>query len=429
MSVVAAAYRGLVRAGTPAVRAHLRRRARRGKEDPARLSERYGRPGVTPPSGPVIWLHAASVGESLALLPLLRALRARDPAVTLLLTTGTRTSAALLAERLPQGAIHQYAPLDHPVWAARFLDAWRPSVALFAESELWPTILASAQARGIATGLINGRMSAESARAWRRAPGLIRPLMARLDVCLVQDATQAERLASLGTPPPHVVGNLKFAAPPAEPDPDALAALRAALGTRPRWLAASTHPGEETAAAAVHRRLAARHPGLVTLIAPRHPERGDDVAADLGAAGLTVARRSAQDRVSPATDVYLLDTLGQLGLVYAVSGIAFVGGSLANHGGHNPIEPAHWGCAVLHGPDMANAQPPADALAEAGGSMRVGDSGALAECVDHLLEDATARAEQGRRAREAAGRFADVLDDVLAALDPLLARCRPAAAA
>jgi 3-deoxy-D-manno-octulosonic-acid transferase len=429
MSAASAAYRGLVRTAAPALRAHLRRRARHGKEDPDRIGERMGVASAARPAGPLVWCHAASVGESLGCLPLIAALRERAPDIAVLLTTGTRTSAQILPNRLPGGVIHQYHPLDHPAWVGRFLAHWRPDVALFAESEIWPTLLGMAQARGAATGLVNARMSARSVGRWRRAPGLIRPLMNRLDVCLAQDAAQAARLADLGAPEPTPVGNLKYALAPAPPEPAALAALRAALGTRPRWLAASTHPGEEAAAAEVHAALAARHPGLVTLIAPRHPARGDAIAADLAARGLAVARRSRGEACTGATDVYLLDTLGELNLLYSLASVVFVGGSLAAHGGHNPIEPAHAGCAILHGPDMANARDAADALDSAGAARRVEDAPNLAAAVDGLLANPPAAGAMADQARAVAGRYAGVVDAVMAECWPLIAPLRPAAAA
>ncbi len=421
-----AVYRGLTRASAPLLRAHLKRRARRGKEDAARLAERFGIASTERPAGPLVWLHAASVGEALSVLPLLAALRRHTPHAAVLLTTGTRSSAEVLAGRLPAGTIHQYAPLDHPVWVARFLDTWRPDLALFAESELWPNALTQARARGTATALVNARMSARSYRAWRRLPGLIRPLLAGFDAVLAQNPDQARRLAALGARAPAAPGNLKRAAEPASPNPAALAELRAGLGTRPRWLAASTHPGEEAAAASVHTSLAPRFPGLATLIAPRHPERGDAVARELRARGLAVARRSRGEPFRPETDVYILDTLGELSLLYSVAEIAFVGGSLTPCGGHNPVEPGHFGCAVLHGPDMANA---GDLVAELDGAGRVADIAELREAVAALLADPAARDRAGRRARAMARRQTDVPDAVLARLAPLLARLDPAASA
>jgi len=429
MSAIAAAYRGLVRVGAPVIRAHASRRARRGKEDWNRLGERFGVASAARPRGPLIWCHAASVGESLGCLPLIKALRERAPDVTVLITTGTRTAARILADRLPAGAIHQFNPLDHPAWVEGFLDHWRPDLVVFAESEIWPTMLGMAQARGVATGIVNGRMSARSFARWRRVPGLVRPLMARLDVCLAQDATQAARFGALGAPAPRAVGNLKYALAPDTPDPAALDELRAALGTRPRWLAASTHPGEETAAADVHAQLAGRHPGLLTLIAPRHPARGDAIAGELAARGLTVARRGRGEPVTAATDVYVLDTLGELSLLQALTRVVFVGGSLEPHGGHNPIEPAHLGCAILHGPDMTNAEAAADALQAAGAARRVDDARNLAAAVDGLLANTAACDAMGDEARDVAGRYASVADAVVAELWPFIAPTRSAEAA
>lgn len=424
-----AAYRAATRLAGPLLRVYLHRRAKRGKEDPARLGERFGTASATRPGGALAWVHAASVGESLSVLPLLAALREREPDLGLLITSGTRGSAALLGERLPASVIHQYNPLDHPGWVARFLDTWTPDLALFVESEIWPTLLAATQARGIPTGLLNARMSESSFRRWRRLPGVIRPLMAGLRICLAQNETQAARMAALGARAPKAPGNLKLAAVPKPPDPTAVTALRTALGGRPRWLAASTHPGEEAAAAKVHAALATHHQGLVTLLAPRHPERGDEVAAMLAAQGLTVARHSRGEGLMADTDVYLLDTLGELNLLYHVAGVAFVGGSLRPHGGHNPIEPARYGCAVLYGPDMRNFSEVVADLGELGGGERVADAGMLGVAVSRLLSAPAARAEAGRRAQLMAERQSGVLEAVTAELEPLLAPLRPSSAA
>ena len=423
------AYRALARVGGPVLRFWLRRRARRGKEDGSRLGERFGIASAARPPGPLAWLHAASVGESLSLLPLIRTLRRNEPGLTLLVTSGTRTSATVLQDRLPAGVIHQYNPADHPEWVARFLDTWRPNLALYVESELWPSMISLTQARGIPTGLLNARMSSKSFRNWRRLPGLIRPLMSEFRFCLAQNATQAARMKALGAQDPKPLGNLKFTATPTPPDPATLRAFQTALGTRPRWLAASTHPGEEIAAAEVHTALASRHPGLITLLAPRHPGRAREVAEILEGRGLSVARRSLDEPITPETDVYLLDTLGELSLLYSLARIAFVGGSLRPHGGHNPIEPAQLGCAILHGPDMHNFSEVVADLEASGGDERVPDTAALVQAVDRLLSDPASCEERGRRARLVAERQRDLLDAVLRELDPVLAPLRTPVAA
>ena len=413
-------YRGITSLSAPFLRLYLHARQRRGKEDPARLPQRRGIADRARPDGPLIWLHGASVGESLSLLPLIAALRETYAELGILVTAGTRTATAMLTPRLPPGVIVQALPLDHPAWTARFLDHWRPDIALFAESEVWPNLLAQAQARGIVTGLVNARLSARSARRWRLAKGLIRPLLARLDLCLAQDETQAARLRALGAAGARAAGSLKRAAPPLPADPSSLAALQKAVAGRPLWLAASTHPGEEDAALDVHRRLAARRPGLLTVIAPRHPERGSELAADFSRRGLTVARRAEGTLPDAGTDVYLADTLGEMGVLYRLAEVVFLGGTLAPKGGHNPLEPAHLGCALLIGPEIANIASVVAELAAADAVRRIADTADLAEAVDALLADEAARGTLAARAHRVAENEAAVRDTVMSALAPHL---------
>ena len=274
MSLALAAYLATARAAGPLAPLLLRRRAARGKEDPARIDERLGRAGAPRPGGPLVWFHAASVGESLSALGLVQALRAERPDLTILVTTGTATSAALMAERLPPDVIHQYAPLDLGAAPARFLDHWRPDLAVWVESELWPALIEATAARGARLALVNARISERSAKGWRRAPGMIRRLLGRFDAILAQDRTAADRLARLGAKDVRVAGSLKAGAAP--PDrPEAREAMAMALAGRPVWLAASTHEGEEAAAAEAHRLAARAHPGLLTLIAPRNLASGE----------------------------------------------------------------------------------------------------------------------------------------------------------
>ena len=414
------AYRALTMLAAPAVRLLLARRAGRGKEDPARMGERLGRPGVARPAGPLVWLHGASVGEALSILPLVARLGGRG--LSVLVTTGTVTSAQLMAERLPAGAIHQFVPVDLPGAVARFLDHWRPDAAIWVESELWPNLVLGAAARGVPMALVNARMSEESRRGWSRAPGLARALIGAFSTVQAQSAEDAERFASLGARDVGVPGNLKAAAEPLAADDAALSALAAALGDRPRWLAASTHAGEERIAAAVHRALAPKHPGLLTMIVPRHPARGGEIAAETAALGLSVARRSAGAAPGPETDVYVADTLGELGLFYRLAPLSFVGNSLsAGGGGHNPLEPARLGATILSGPRVHNFADAFAALAAADALVETADEDALAAALDRLLSDPA----EARRRAEAAGRVAaadsDVTDRVIAALDPLLA--------
>ncbi|MDO9710201.1 3-deoxy-D-manno-octulosonic acid transferase [Paracraurococcus lichenis] len=400
MSAALALWRLAAKAAAPLLPLHLGRRVRRGKEVAGRLGERRGEGAARPP-GRLLWLHAASVGETLSVIPLLEALAARAPDLTILVTTGTVTAAGMLAQRLPDALggrlLHRFVPLDVPAWVGRFLEGWRPDLGVMVESELWPNMIAAAAAQGVPLALVNARFSARSARRWRLAPGLGRRLIGAFRLVTAQSAADAARLRALGAGEVLTLGNLKDAAPPLPADAAALAALRQAIGGRPVFLAASTHPGEEAILAAAHPLLAAAHPGLLTVIVPRHPERGAVIAADL--APLPTARRAAGALPGPGTAVYVADTLGELGLFYRLARVCLVGGSLVPHGGQNPREPARLGCPILLGPHCWNFEEPVARLLAAGGALRVSpDPAALAAAAGDVLSDAN----RGRRMAEAA---------------------------
>lgn len=369
----------------PVLRWNLRRRLRQGKEEAGRLPEREGH-GAARPEGRLLWLHAASVGETLAILPLLDALAARDPALHLLVTTGTLTSAKLLPERLPAElrarVIHRYVPLDVPAWIARFLDGWRPDAVCLVESELWPNLLGACAARAIPTALLNARISARSFRRWRNfGRGLIQRLLGRFALIVPRSAEDAARLTALGAPRLAPVGDLKLAADPLPADPAKLAELRAAIGPRPVLLAASTHPGEDKLILAAGRELAPRVPGLLTVIAPRHPERGPEIAA------MADAPRRSEGALPGPGPAYIADTIGELGLFYRVASMALIGGSLVPHGGQNPLEAARLGCPVILGPHMENFLDATAALLAEGGARQIPDAAALAGAVVDMLSD------------------------------------------
>jgi len=417
----------LYQAGTtalgPVVALYLARRMAHGKEDRERFPERQGFASRARPAGRLIWVHAASNGEAVSMLSLIDRLLVERPALSVLVTTGTVTSARLLAHRLPADrAWHQYVPVDRPAYVKRFLDHWRPDLALWVESELWPNLVSQADRTGVPLLLLNGRMSARSFRGWQHVPGMIAPLLACFELCLAQDEVQAERFRRLGAAAAATVGDLKTAAAPLPFDEGELDRIAASAVGRPLWLAASTHQGEEEAAAWAHRALAPGRPGLLTIIAPRHPARADEIAAMLARHGLKVARRARGETLTAATDIYLADTLGELGLFYRLAGIAFIGGSLTPMGGHNPLEAALLDCAILHGPDMSNCAAMAQSLAAAGAAVTVRDVDELTAAVGRLLGDAVERAA---RAAAAAGIAADnraVLDAVLQRIAPWLDR-------
>jgi len=413
-------YRALTIAAAPAVARYLDARGRRGKEDRARLEERFGGASAERPRGALLWVHAASVGEAASVLALIERIVVERPAIEVLLTTGTVSAARLVGDRLPERARQQFVPVDLPRAVERFLDHWRPDLAIWVESELWPNLVLATRRRGIPMVLANGRLSARSLARWRVLPGLVRPILQSFDLCLAQDGIQAERFRRLGARAVDSVGDLKAVAAPLAADPAALAALRRQIGARPVWLAASTHAGEEEIAATVHARLARDHPGLLTIIAPRHPVRGPSLAEMLRSRGLRVARRGAGEAILGTSDIYLADTLGELGLFYRLAGIAFVGGSLVGKGGHNPFEAARLDCAVLHGPDMSNCAAMAGALDAAGAALPADDAASLAEAVSRLLGDATERDARAKAAARVAAASGGTLDAVLDRFAPWL---------
>jgi 3-deoxy-D-manno-octulosonic-acid transferase len=419
-------YRALTTLAGPLVSLYLLRRLARGKEDRLRFAERRGVPSLARPAGPLVWIHAASIGEAVSMLALIDRLTEERADLSVLVTTGTVTSARLLAARLPPGrAFHQYVPIDRMGPVRRFLDHWRPDLALWVESELWPNLIVEAQAREIPMLLINGRMSQQSFDTWRRWPRLIGPVIGAFDLCLAQDVVQAERLRQLGARRALCVGNLKAAAGPLPVSEAELGKLAAQAAGRPLWLAASTHEGEEQAAAEAHRRLKARWPDLLTIIVPRHPARAAAVSVLLREAGLGVARRSLAEPITAATDIYLGDTLGELGLFYRLAGIAFVGGSLVPRGGHNPLEAALLDCALLHGPDMSNCAGIARDLAAAGAAIAVRDAAELAGAVARLMADPAERARRAAAGLEVAADNRAVLAAVMERLAPWLDRLTP----
>jgi 3-deoxy-D-manno-octulosonic-acid transferase len=415
-------YRVGLRIGEPALAGLLAWRAQRGKEDPLRIPERRGLPGRARPVGPLAWMHGASFGEALSLIGLVEGMIARGFSV--LVTTGTRTAADLIGARLPVGAVHQYMPLDAPRWVARFLDHWQPNLAVIAESEIWPSMILALDAREIPLILVNGRMSERSFRGWERCPGTAKALLSRIAICLTQTQEDGARFAKLGAPRVSVAGNLKFDAPVPPADPQQLAYLGSMIARRPVWVAASTHPGEEAMVTYAHAMLKAQFPQLLTIIAPRHPARAPEVVESASALGLRSARRSAGGRPHPSVDVYIADTIGELGLFYRLSPLVFLGGSLVPRGGQNPIEPVRLETAVLHGPHTGNFGAVYEALDRAGGTMPVRDGVELAALAGELLRDPDRLATMARVGQRALQPFEGAVARTLAVLDPFVAQMK-----
>jgi 3-deoxy-D-manno-octulosonic-acid transferase len=415
-------YQKLSAAVVPMAPALIKRRLKQGKEDPARIGERRGISKDVRPLGPLIWIHGASVGEVLAAAALIEKLRALN--IRILLTSGTVTSAAIVARRFPSDIIHQYVPYDSPRYVARFLDHWRPSLALFIESDLWPNLILSSAARRLPMVLINGRMSHRSFPRWRRVAGTISALLGRFDVCLAQSYADAERFAALGSRNVITTGNLKLDVPAPPADSAKLERLMAVTRGRPIIVAASTHPGEEDILVEAHRSLARYFPSFLTVIVPRHPARGEAIARAIAASGLHVALRSREELPIATTDIYVADTMGELGLFYRLAPIVFMGGSLVEHGGQNPIEAVKLGASIVHGPHVFNFTDIYEALDSAGGAMRVDTQQALVKQLGRLLADPGARESTVAASERVVEQLGGALDRTLAALEPYLFQLR-----
>src|SRR3954454_6456427 len=382
-------YRKLSRAMVPLAPALIKRRLKQGKEDPDRVGERRGMSPDTRPHGPLVWIHGDSVGEVLAGAALIERLRALN--LRILLTSGTVTSAAIVTKRFPADIIHQYVPYDSPCYVARFLDHWRPSLALFIESDLWPNLILSSAARRLPMVLINGRMSQRSFPRWRRVSGTISALLGRFELCLAQSQLDGERFAALGSPNVTVTGNLKLDVPAPPADANKLERLMSVTRGRPVVVAASTHPGEEEILVETHKTLAGFFPKLLTVIVPRHADRGPAISSMIAASGLHAALRSREELPTAATDIYVADTMGEMGLFYRLAPIVFMGGSLVEHGGQNPIEAVKLGASVVHGPPVFNFTDVYEALDSAGGARKADSQEALVKQLGQLLADPAAR--------------------------------------
>lgn len=402
----------------PLIGTYVGWRTSRGKEDRQRRRERYGHASKPRPPGPIIWVHAASVGETNAIVPLVR--RILDYGVNVVLTTGTVTSAHVVEEVLGDSVVHQYVPLDLRPAVSRFLDYWDPDLAIIAESEIWPMTMLELGERRIPQVLVNGRLSDRSFRSWKKRPHVAEALFENLAHVVAQSDLDGERFQALGARPVTVSGNLKVDTPPPAVDDAALAGLRGQVGARRTWAAISTHEGEETVAAEVHLALRARHPDILTIIVPRHPERGAGLATELSAMGLKVVRRTGGEELAADTDILLGDTIGEMGLYLRLTEIAFVGRSLTSEGGQNPLEPAMLDTAVLAGRNVQNFRDSYQRLIDSGGARLVRDRDMLIGAVNYLLTNEEARREMMVAGAATVDEMRGALARTLKALDPFI---------
>ncbi|AIL13539.1 hypothetical protein IM40_08675 [Candidatus Paracaedimonas acanthamoebae] len=398
---------------------HVRRRLKKGKEDSVRYLERYGIATIKRPPGPLIWFHAASVGESLSILSLIELLNKLYPTLYFLITTSTVSSAKLIAQRLPKKAFHQFSPLDAKRWVQRFLTHWKPSLALWIESELWPNLILETTAQKINLILLNARLSDRSYQRWLWLKSFIKPLLKCFALCISPSPEQASRLKFLGASNVTTIGNLKFSAKPLSYRKNDLKVLQTKIKDRPVWLAASTHPSEEIFIAEAHSFIRQSYPELLTIILPRHPERGNEIIETLNKK-FKVARRSIGELPSNDTDIYLCDTLGETGLFYRLITIVFVGGSLVPIGGHNLIEPALLNSVILHGPHTHKSRELVTLFQTHQASIEIQNALQLAAKVTELLKNPPLCQKFSEAAFEVASAQNKTLEQVITVLSPYL---------
>jgi len=399
----------------------LSRREKQGKEDPARKQERHGQTDLARPAGELIWLHGASVGECLMLRPVIDRILSTRPNSHVLVTSGTVTSAEILAKQLPERALHQFAPLDYPKAVRRFLEHWKPDMAIWAESEIWPNLIRQTKAAGIPMALLNARFSQKSLQGWQKRQKSARALMGSFDLILAADTQTADGLTWVLGDPVESAGNLKDAAAPLPADKAALKTLKSQTSRRPIWCAASTHPGEDELMIKAHLEILDRNKSSLLILAPRHPERSGDIQKLLKKSKLNFVTRTSGKPIEKSTQVYVFDTIGEMGLAYRLSKITFVCGSLIEGlSGHNPLEPARLKNAVLTGPHIASFADSYMGMIAFDAAQRILSPNIIGQTVIDILADKTRLAElQNLAETYATGRDA-VLDYVWERLEPLL---------
>ncbi len=416
-------YDRVTRASGPFLQLLLKSRLRHGKEEAARLAERMGCPSRPRPQGRLVWVHAASIGEAQSAMILIEAMGNISTDITVLVTTGTVTSASLMERRLPAFAFHQYAPLDNPLWISKFLDHWKPDLALWMESELWPNTLMQLKGRNIPAVLVNARLSDKSYRNWSYAKDSAKTVVQCFSLVLAQTEKDAGHYRALGATNVIVSDNIKYSAQPLGHDQLAFSALKLAIGDRPVWVYASTHAGEESLACRIHKTLREKTPDILTIIVPRHPQRREEIAGVCFENGVKYTLRS-NNTALPAIDddIYIADTLGELGLFYTLCDIAMIGRSFSDDGGggHNPVEAAQLGCAVITGPHNQFQRQLYDDMQNGQAVIEVNDEEELAGVLGELLSNAQNLADIQARTSIFASRKAHIVEGVLEKLAPFL---------
>ncbi len=369
-----------------AISRYIEKRKKIGKEDVKRFNERIGRPVKPRPEGKLIWMHGASVGESISMLPLIERLLQIYPDAHIMVTTGTTTSAEVMAKRLPERAFHQYLPIDHPIFATRFIRHWHPDIVLWFESDFWPAMLSGIKRKNLPLILVNGRISNKSFKRWQQFEFVIKELLDCFTLCLGQSEEDTYRLRVLGAKNTLCLGNLKYAGLPLPVDEKVKDDFATQIQNRTAWLVSSTHDDEEYKIGRFLKDLAQKVPNLLTVIAPRHPQRGAEIKERLEKElHLNVALRSQNEPITDKTEVYIADTIGEMGIWYTLFPLVFVGGSLIPHGGQNFMEPSRYRDAVIVGPHMHNFTDAMNRAKKADAIIQVNDVLDLADMVENLL--------------------------------------------
>ncbi len=403
----------------PVVRWHIRKRIGRGKEDAQRYREKFGEATAERPQGTLVWLHAVGVGEVLTLPALIRAMATKRPELNFLVTSSTLTAARAVAANLPDKTDHQYLPVDCLPFVHRFLDHWRPDLSVWAEQDIWPALVVESSRRSVPLAMVNGRMGQDSFASKWRVRSLFADLYTRFSVIEVQDEKSRSHMQQLGIPAGSVLvrRSLKAGALPLWVDQNRLRQLSEQLSNRFIWLAASTHAVEEAKVFAAHRTVLETKPDGILILCPRDPKQGGSAYDTARSIGLSPQLQSLNPDIASNTNLFIADSIGELGLWYTLADQAFVGGSLEPVGGHNPYEPMRMNCAVIHGPHIANFAQDYATAHVAGAALQVSGTAELAASV---LNPATLKTRVMARGLLAAGE--ENLNDCAETLLRLVAR-------
>lgn len=353
-----------------------------GKEDIMRIKERFGLPSAVRSTKGIIWIHAASVGESRVAITLTRHFKIKYPKHRILITTGTITSANIVRSFASSRIVHQFLPMDHPLFVWLFLRNWKPDLGIFVESELWPNLVFMG-ARFCPLILVNAIISENSFKNWSKCKSFVKTMLQKFRYILCQSTIDAQKYKTLGADA-KFIGNLKYAGAKLDVNLSHLNVLREMVGQRPIFLAASTHPGDDEIMVLTHIQIKKEYPDILTIIVPRHIARATDIKEMVLRKGLSCAMRSRKEYIAKNTDIYIADTMGELGMLFSIAKVSFIAGSFKN-GGHNPIEAAYFNTHIIFGPDMSNFREISEEFLQNKAAIQIKDLGELVKCLEKIF--------------------------------------------